>query len=275
MAGSDRYRPYAVGMSQLVTGDAVVLDLRPARVPSRMLAIGVDLVLLLGLGLLYGYLLRAVTGSAARLDAISIAGNLLILFGYPIGCETLSRGRTLGKLVVGLRVVRDDGGAIRFRQALLRGLALWAVDFAVWTGLCAGLVCAAVNRDGKRFGDLMAGTMVIRTRAPRAPAPLPDIPASLLGWAGQLELSRLPDELVTAARAYVQRGPGMLAYPQHQLGQELARQVAALTAPPPPAGLPAEVFLAAVVDERRRREADRLSRRQYVPRAEELPTGWR
>jgi uncharacterized RDD family membrane protein YckC len=262
-------------MSQLVTGDAVVLDLRPARVPSRMLAIGVDLVLLLGLGLLYGYLLRAVTGSAARLDAISIAGNLLILFGYPIGCETLSRGRTLGKLVVGLRVVRDDGGAIRFRQALLRGLALWAVDFAVWTGLCAGLVCAAVNRDGKRFGDLMAGTMVIRTRAPRAPAPLPDIPASLLGWAGQLELSRLPDELVTAARAYVQRGPGMLAYPQHQLGQELARQVAALTAPPPPAGLPAEVFLAAVVDERRRREADRLSRRQYVPRAEELPTGWR
>ena len=33
-------------MTQLVTGDAVLLDLRPARVPTRMLAISIDLLLM-------------------------------------------------------------------------------------------------------------------------------------------------------------------------------------------------------------------------------------
>ena len=262
-------------MTQIVTGDAVLLDLRPARLPSRMLATAIDLALMAGVSYLYGYIVQQVGGSAARVRAVTIAGSLIVLFGYPIGSETLTRGRTLGAWAVGLRVVRDDGGAIRFRQALLRGLAFWAVDFALWTGLCAGLVCSAVNAQSKRFGDLMAGTIVIRVRAPRATTPIPPVPPALADWAAQLELSRLPDELVTAARAYVQRHQSLLNFPQQQLGFDLARQVSRLTAPAPPSGLPPADYLAAVVAERRRREADRLQPRQWVPRADELPAGWR
>ena len=103
----------------------------------------------------------------------------MINFGHLIAMETLTRGRTVGAFALGLRVVRDDGGAIRFRQALLRGLAFWTVDFAPWTGVCGGLVCATVNPMSKRFGDLMAGTVVIRTRAPKAPEPIPAVPAAL------------------------------------------------------------------------------------------------
>lgn len=261
-------------MTQIVTGDAVVLDLRPARVPTRMLACAIDLALMAGVSYLYGFIVSQVGGSRARVDAVTIAGSLIVLFGYPIACETLTRGRTLGLWALGLRVVRDDGGAVRFRQALLRALAFWAVDLAVWTGLCAGLVCAAVNSDSKRFGDLMAGTLVIRTRAPRAPQPIPPVPPELALWAGQLELSRVPDELVSAARSLVQRSTGFLPYPQQQLAADLARQLAALTAPSPPVGLPPLDFLAAVVAERRSRETSKLQQ-QWVPSADELPAGWR
>lgn len=262
-------------MSQIVTGDAVLLDLRPARIPTRMLATAVDLLLVGGATYLYGYIVDAVSGSAARVDAVTIAGALIILFGYPIAMETATRGRTVGAFALGLRVVRDDGGAIRFRQALLRGLAFWGVDFAVWTGLCGGLVCAAVNSHSKRFGDLMAGTIVIRTRAPQAPAPIAAVPAELAWWSSQLELSRLPDELVTAARHLVQRQNGLLTYPQRQLVGDLARQVAARTAPPPPPGLEPLDFLAAVVAERRQRETTKLVHLERVPGADDLPAGWR
>jgi uncharacterized RDD family membrane protein YckC len=262
-------------VSQLVTGDAVLLDLRPARVPTRMLSTGIDLLLLLAANYLYGYIVNQAGGSPARVQAVTVAGVLLINFGYPITMETLTRGRTVGKLALGLRVVRDDGGAIRFRQALLRGLAFWAVDFAIWTGLCGGLVCAAVNPMSKRFGDLMAGTIVIRTRAPRPPNPIPPVPDALASWASQLELSGVPDELITAARHLVQRADGLAVYPRDELARDLARQVAARTAPPPPADLPPLDFLAAVVAERRQRESTRILHQQWVPAAEELPAGWR
>ncbi len=70
--------------------------------------------------------------------------------------------------------------------------------------------------------------------------------------------------------------PGLLPYPRAQLAADLARQVAARTAPAPPPGLEPMVFLSAVVAERRRREHDRLGLgRQWVPGAANLPAGWR
>ena len=262
-------------VSQLVTGDAVLLDLRPARVPTRMLSAMIDVALVAGASYLWGYVVARVGGSPARQQAVTLAGVILVMFGYLIVMETLTRGRTVGAYALGLRAVRDDGGAVRFRQALLRGLTFWAVDFAIWTGFCGGLVCAAINPRGKRFGDLLAGTIVIRTRSPRRPPALPPVPADLAPWAATLELSRMSDELVTASRHLVQRYPRLSAYPRAQLSGDLARQVAARTAPLPPRPLDPELFLAVVIAERRRRETERLRARQWVPTAAELPTGWR
>ena len=90
-----------------------------------------------------------------------------------------------------------------------------------------------------------------------------------------MELSRLPDDLVTASRHLVQRADGLLPYPGDQLAHDLARQVAARSAPPPPWPLPPLEFLGAVVAERRSRERNRLRSRQWVPTAAELPAGWR
>lgn len=264
---------YGTG-TQVVTGDAVVLDLRPARVPTRMLAYGLDLGLILLATIAWGWGVDRVGGSPARVEAFTILGALVLTFGYPIAMETLTRGRTVGAYAAGLRVVRDDGGSPRFRHTLVRWLAFWAVDFAVWTGFCAGLVCATLNPQGKRLGDLLAGTIVIRVRAPKGPPPIPETDPTLATWTGQLELSRVGEELLTAARHFVQRGRGMRPYPREQLGAELARKVAARTAPAPPRPLEPTEFLAAVVTERRRRETEKIQR-QWVPTAAELPQGWR
>lgn len=113
-------------MAEVITGEAVVIDVPFARFPSRTLALLIDiaiqLVLLFGLG---GVALAAGAGGgldAAAVAAISLAVSVAIIVGYPTLFETLSRGRSLGKLALGLRVVSDDGGPERFRQALMLSL---------------------------------------------------------------------------------------------------------------------------------------------------------
>src|SRR5579862_2842350 len=97
--------------------------------------------------------------------ALLVTAIVVSFVGYPVVFETLSRGRTLGKLALGLRVVSDDGGPVRFRQALVRGLAgvveCWGV-----LGVPA-VITSMLSARGKRLGDIFAGTFVLRERAPR------------------------------------------------------------------------------------------------------------
>lgn len=262
-------------MSQIVTGDAVLLDLRPARIPTRILADLVDIGVILLLGWGWTTLTTAMGGSVAAQQAVALVGYIVISFGYLIGFETLTRGRTPGAYVVGLQAVRDDGGTIRFRHALLRGLAFWLVDYSLYTGFLMGTIVSIVNPSGKRIGDVLAGTMVIRVRAPLATGTLPDMPAHLAEWASTLEMSRVTDEQFAAARMALQRDRLMRRGVRADLLGRLAHQVSLRTAPPPPALVPPEDFLAAVCAENRRRAGLRVMASQAVPTAGELPTGWR
>lgn len=263
-------------MSQLVTGTAVLLDLRPARLPTRMLATAIDLVIVALIAFGLNTLSDAIGGSTALQNGLFITGSILFSFGYPTVMESLNRGRTVGALALGLQAVRDDGGALRFRQALIRALGFWMLDFAIWTGFCGGLVSATANPQGKRLGDLLAGTMVVRTRSPRAALPPDPATGEVAQWVATAELSRLPDDLTSAARLFVARSPMFFDFPRQQLAGELARQVAQRVAPAPPAGTPPLEFLAAVVAERRRRETERVvGHVSWVPSAAELPSGWR
>jgi hypothetical protein len=184
---------------------------------------------------------------------------LLVMVGYRVVMETLTRGRTLGKMVLGLKVVRDDGSSIRFRHALVRTLMWFFVDFAPWFAASPGIVASLMNKQGKRIGDMVAGTVVIRERhQPMASPPL-FVPGHLVQWAQSLELSRLSDELANAARDYLARYTELLPGPQLALGEALATRVAAVTAPAPPAPIIAPAYLSAVLAERRRRELHRLA----------------
>jgi uncharacterized RDD family membrane protein YckC len=159
-------------VEEIVTGEAVVLDLPYARFPTRMLAHGIDMIVqivIFGVILLVGFL--AVPGpdqNTANGAALLVSALVVSLVGYPVVFETLSRGRTLGKLAMGLRVVSDDGGPIRFRQALVRGLA--GVIECWGMGGFPALITSMLSARGKRLGDIFSGTFVLRERAPRQPA---------------------------------------------------------------------------------------------------------
>ncbi|MFB4313315.1 RDD family protein [Actinomadura sp. 21ATH] len=262
-------------MTQLVTGEAVALDIRVARLASRGCALLLDLffqMMILNL-LLYVAGMTAVVADEAWGVGLSILAVAGVIVGYPCAFETLTRGRTLGKLAVGIRVVAEDGGPIRFRQALVRALAGF-LEFFVLYGAPA-LLTSLFNKRGKRLGDVFAGTVVIQERLPHAAlhGPVAVMPPQLAGWARNLEVSMVSDELAMTARQYLSRFWELRTEVRDQLGGRIADQVRAAVSPPPPDGVRPEIFISAVLAERRRREEWRLYRRQAA-RMRKLGHAW-
>ncbi|MFI8522748.1 RDD family protein [Streptomyces sp. NPDC085481] len=249
-------------MSGVVTGDAVVLGLQPARLPSRALALLIDLVVVWTGYLLISFGLALATASLdeAAAMAISVVSFLLILIGTPIAVETLSHGRSLGKLACGLRVVRDDGGPIRFRHALMRG-AMGVVEILMTSGIVA-CIASLVSERGRRIGDVFAGTLVVRERVASAPTmAVPPPPPWLVGRFTGLDLSAVPDGLWLEIRQYLTRMRQLDPAIGQRLAERLATELVARTGTPPPAGVPADAYLAGVVAERQARDA----RRAFAP----------
>ena|SRR5437660_947294 len=260
-------------MSDLVTGEAVVLDLRLARLASRGLAMALDLAIQLA-GLLVPLLILSATDmDDALAAAVSIITAVAVFIGYPVTMETLTRGRTVGKMAMGLRVVREDGGPIRFRQALVRGLAWFFVDF--WVLGFAGAVAIFVSlasAKGKRVGDFLAGTVVVRERVPAQAGPVLDMPPWLAEWAAGLNVAAVPDGLALAVRQYLSRYAELNEGARVSLGQQLSAQVSHSLGVPLPTDGWAPSYLTAVLAERRNREHARLPGQPAVtPTSAPLP----
>ncbi|MCX5111582.1 RDD family protein [Streptomyces sp. NBC_00378] len=246
-------------MSELVTGDAVVLGLRPAKLPSRALALAIDLAVVGAAFVLVsiGLAIATATLDEAALAAVSVAAFLLVLVGGPIAVETLSHGRSLGKLACGLRVVRDDGGPIRFRHALVRG-AMGVVEILMTFGVVA-CIASLVSARGRRLGDVFAGTLVVRERVPAGrAAAVPPPPPWLVGRFAGLDLSAVPESLWSAVRQYLTRMHQLDAQVGWSMAERLAGELAERTGVPTPEGVPAGAYLAAVVNERQARDARRV-----------------
>ena len=262
-------------MSQVITGEAVALDLRVARLGSRGLAALLDWIIEFAALLLFAAMLPndVDTGTGA---AISILLFAALTVGYPVAFESLWHGRTPGKAALGLRVVRDDGGPIRFRHALTRGL-LNIVERPGITLGSAAVVASLASRRGKRLGDLVAGTVVLQERVPTMVQPPVLMPAPLAGWARTLDLSRLPDDLALRARDFLARAAQLTPEARDQLGRSLTTAVVSVVTPPPPPGTPGWAYLAAVLAERRRRDEVRLrteAQQRTVASGQPATAGW-
>ncbi|HXS66851.1 MAG TPA: RDD family protein [Streptosporangiaceae bacterium] len=261
-------------MAEVVTGEAVVLDLAIARFPSRLLAQLIDVAVQIPV---LAFLYEVVgTKAAAHLNtasaaAIILAGFVMIVVAYPAAFETLSRGKTLGKLALGIRVVSDDGSPERFRQAFIRALSIGL--FEIWLppfnliGIPAGLITSMVSAKGKRLGDLFAGTFVIQERVPKRPELPPAftmVPPPLLEWASHVELALLPDQAAAMASSYLRRYHDLRPDARIEIGTRIASTVSGYVSPPPPPGTPPEAYLAAVLAVRRHREQAAMVRRQLI-----------
>lgn len=252
------YRSYAG--DDMVTGEGVAVELPIAGVPSRAASGIIDLlvagVVLVGGAILVGAVFSGTSSAVGRTVSILLVVGVTV--GLPAVVETVTRGRTLGKLALGLRVVRDDGGPITARHALTRALVGWPEIYLL---LGAGaLVAALVSPRAKRLGDMAAGTYVVSQRASLRLLPPPVMPPPLAQWAAGADLAALPPGLAIAVRQFLGRAQGLTPASRHELGQALLRSVLPYVSPPPPAGFHAEHVLAAVIADRRRRDAERLTR---------------
>ncbi|MER7708277.1 RDD family protein [Kitasatospora sp. NPDC097605] len=251
-------------MSDLVTGEAVVLGLRAAKLPSRGLAIALDLTVqiagLVATTLLLSLVLVDLDGAAVA--AVTIGLTVFFLVALPVMIETLTRGRSLGKAAMGLRVVRSDGGPVRFRHTLVRGLVGF-LEIIMLFGVPA-VVCSVVSSDGKRLGDVFAGTLVVRERVPGgsgAAIALPPVNPQLLQAIGgelvALDLSAVPEPLWLAVRQFLGRIGELDQTVAHQMSARLADDLVARTGHPVPYGVHPAAYLGAVLTERQRREWNR------------------
>src|SRR5699024_7112406 len=252
----------------LITGDAVLLALRTASFAVRMLSAVIDGVLQLVL-LVGGTIGMAWAATRADLDDGFVAAGILVMsvlayVGYPVLCELLLRGRSVGRLVMGTRVVRDDGGPVHVRQSLIR--AVMAM-FEIWsTSGAVALICSVIDRRSRRVGDLLAGTMVIQERM-RDPVPERlEVPAPLQEWVRGADVGRLPLTLMQDIRSFLPRAPTINAESRRQLSRDLLRRTLPHVAPAPPPGTDPEAFLTAVIAERSRRDEARLRRGQQRQR---------
>lgn len=249
-----------VGVDDLVTGEAVALELPAAGIAIRALSGALDLLVAV-VALMVGLTVAMMMTGNADDALIGVAMTVLIALvsvGLPTAMETVTRGRSVGKLATGLRTVRDDAGPIGFRHALTRAL----VGFVeIWTlfGVPA-LVSGLVSSKGKRLGDYAAGTYVVRERVHMTLPPPPMMPPQLAAWAAGADIARLPDGLAMAVRQFLMRAPRLSPQSRAVLGAQLRDEVVEYVAPRPPVDSHPELVLAAVIADRRRRDTIRLER---------------
>jgi uncharacterized RDD family membrane protein YckC len=253
---------------QLVNGEAVEVEVRHARIGSRGLALMLDLVVQVALAVVLGAAAGAIATAAlekfvdeAFLSTLTTIAVVVAFIAYPTAMETMTNGRSLGKRALGLRVVREDGGPIRVRHALVRALVGVAVE---WPGLlfppftwAVALSTMIFSKRGRRLGDLAAGTFVVHERSPAPWGWVPAMPPQLADWAAGLDLSGLDDDLALATRHYLARSRDIRQPMNERFAEGLAGEISARIGRPAPPGVPAWMFLTAVLAERRQRAGAR------------------
>lgn len=268
MSDPGGYRSYAG--DDMVTGEGVAVEVPVASVAARMASGAIDVVstyvLLIGGVFAIGFVAGGV--SEAVLGILVIGLSVLAFIVVPTAVETLTRGRSLGRLALGLRTLRDDGGPITFRHAFVRALVGY-VEIYLLFGIPA-ILTSMVHPRAKRLGDMAAGTVVVSQRASLRLTPPPQMPPALMQWARSADVAALPSGLTVAVRQFLARAPGLTPVSRHTLGVDLLRSTLPYVAPPPPPGFHPEVVLSAVVAERRRRDLERLWREEQL-RARVLP----
>ncbi|WP_303673861.1 RDD family protein [Vampirovibrio chlorellavorus] len=143
-------------------------------------------------------------------------GSFAVFFGYHLFQEWLWNGRTVGKFLLHIRVVRNNGQAIGFWESLGRNL-MRLLDVYV---LGVGLLCMMFNRGEKRFGDFIGGTIVINDAKVTKPT-YQLSPASALLDAGEFADVRLTAEEAELLKTYLRRRKQFLKPARLRLVEQL------------------------------------------------------
>lgn len=158
-------------LAEVETPEGILLALRAAGPMPRALAWLIDFAIRLGLFWLLAIVAAFLEETGQGLLLISL---FVLMWGYPILFEVLRDGQTPGKRALGLRVVHRNGTPVGWLASIVRNL-LRTVDILPF-GYGFGLVATLIDRESRRIGDLVAGTLVIHAEAEQPHAPAPPVP---------------------------------------------------------------------------------------------------
>jgi uncharacterized RDD family membrane protein YckC len=192
---------------------------------------------------------RAANVASQSLLALATIALFLLLFGYDVAFETLASGRTPGKRLAGLRVLRAEGDSVGFTASAIRNI-LRLVDWLPF-GFAAGIAAILLSPRNQRLGDMAAGTIVVReirtvTGAWELVARAGD--ADVDAW----DVSAIGEAELATVRAYLQRRTSLTPEARDRLARELDRRLRPRVAGAP-ADMDPEVFLDALAAAKARR----------------------
>jgi len=147
---------------RITTSQNIDIDYEIAGLGERILAWLIDFAIFF-LIIMLTIIINAMLGGHFEnfiIGAIFIVYLVLYVF-YDLFCEIFMNGQSIGKRIMKIKVISLDGGQASVGQYLLRWL-FRVVDFTITSGACA-LITAAVTNKSQRVGDIVAGTVLIRT----------------------------------------------------------------------------------------------------------------
>ncbi|HVO18828.1 MAG TPA: RDD family protein [Anaeromyxobacter sp.] len=233
------------------TPERVAVALELAGVGARAYAWLLD-ALFIFLAWVTALLLYSISGDLVReVQALSIAGQVLAAlsvllagWGWDVAWEALWGGRTPGKRLASIRVVRSDGGPVGLTEALVRN-ALRAVELPL--AYAPAILAVALSARRQRLGDLVAGTLVVRQA--RFDLSRYDLPATALARFPQLRgraAAALSAEGFERLADFLRRRPALEPGARARVAVRLAAALAARASVAPPAAGEAEGFLEAL-----------------------------
>ncbi|HEX4400094.1 MAG TPA: RDD family protein [Galbitalea sp.] len=240
----------------VMTGEAVALDLHPtgyalagagAIIDWLVYVVGGFLFLLFAVELPLG---ASEIGQDSAVQAAAVSATIvLVLIVIPTAVELLSKGKSLGRLAVGARIVRDDGGAIGFRHAFIRSL-VGLIEIVPIGGIAA--ITGLLNGRSKRLGDYLAGTYSQYERVAKVVEPVFGVPEQLSGWAMTADVARIPLRLALRSTRFLRQAGQLTPTTRTAHAASLAAELSEWVSPIPP--VDPELFIAGVVAVRRERE---------------------
>jgi uncharacterized RDD family membrane protein YckC len=206
----------------IATPEGVDLELTLAGVGSRFVSALVDFMLQI-------VLLVGVSGVGAAAGAfgsgygsvVVLLASFFVFAAYDVLFEVFAGGRTPGKRLNGLRVVRVDGSPVAFFTSAVRNV-LRLVDILPGMYL-VGIVTILVTRQNQRLGDVAAGTLVVRERTEQPslrelrmtqPQPAPAVYA----W----DVTAVSGDELAAVRSFLARRSDLTLEARYRLAADLA-----------------------------------------------------
>ncbi len=244
---------------EVLSGEAVAIDVQPVgfvlRAAGALIDMALGIVLFIAVTWVQVWLMSEGLLTEHTFRILMICAAVLSFLVLPITVEVATRGRSLGKLAVGGRIVRIDGGAITFRHTFIRALVGVLEVYMTFGG--AAVITGALTARSQRLGDLVAGTYSQRVRTPVLPAHQPYLPPALAGWASIADVARMPDRLARRISQFLAHAQRLSPAARAGVAQELAAEARPFVSPVP--AVSAEELLLGITVLRREREKTALT----------------